>query len=430
MWERRIVPACATIVAMASQYDVAIIGAGAAGLAAAGELIRAGLSVCCLEARDRIGGRILTLHDTATPMAIELGAEFVHGKPSEILDLAKREGLELVETEGRPVTLTKDSENPEADGQEIMEDLAKSATEENDETFQSFLDRSKYSPAQKEQAAQFVEGFNASRREVIGVAALALDQRAGDKIEGDRTFRVRQGYRAVIDLLAAGVEVRLNSVVEAIEWQAGTATVRVSAADPVRARRAVITVPLGVLQAGAIRFEPEPVAAIAAARALEFGDAVRVTFLFERPFWEDKEQTRGFGFLFSDEPVFPVWWSGSPLERRVITGWTAGPKADALIGLDAEDVKAQALATLSRVLKTQVPRPLGAWFHDWHADPFTRGAYSYVPADALPARRRLAEPVEGTLYFAGEATDLLGYGGTVHGAIASGLRAARQIIRG
>ena len=67
-------------------------------------------------------------------------------------------------------------------------------------------------------------------------------------------------------------------------------------------------------------------------------------------------------------------------------------------------------------------------FTTWHADPFSRGAYSYVPAGALSARARLSEPVEDTLYFAGEATDLAGYGGTVHGAIASGRRAAGQIL--
>jgi monoamine oxidase len=112
----------------------------------------------------------------------------------------------------------------------------------------------------------------------------------------------------------------------------------------------------------------------------------------------------------------------------VITGWSAGPKADALLGKSKTEVIAAALGSLGRIVGTPSARLEDAWFHDWHADPFARGAYSYVPAGALPARRRLAEPVEDTLYFAGEATDLLGYGGTVHGAIASGNRAAGQIL--
>ena len=88
----------------------------------------------------------------------------------------------------------------------------------------------------------------------------------------------------------------------------------------------------------------------------------------------------------------------------------------------------RALESLEQILGTRPAAVTGTWFHDWHADPFARGAYSWVPAGALPARDTLARPVADTLYFAGEATDLLGYGGTVHGAIASGRRAARQII--
>jgi monoamine oxidase len=409
-------------------YDVVIIGAGAAGLAAAQDLMAAGLRICCLEARDRIGGRILTAHDSATPLPIELGAEFVHGKPSEIFDLAHTSGLHIYETAGRPVSLVPDEEDTEEDGWKLLEDLTDSATEENDETFQRFLDRSDYPPAQKQQAAGFVEGFNAARREVIGTASLAKDQRAGDQIEGDRTFRLREGYDTLIRALARGVEVRLNAVVEAVVWKLGSVTLRVAAADPIHARRAVITVPLGVLQAGAIRFEPEPAAALAAARALRFGDAFRVTFLFERAFWEDSPATANAGFLFSDEPVFPVWWTGLPLEPRAITGWCAGAKADALLGLTSDEVISSARNTLSSLLHSPSLPPHRAWFHDWHADSFARGAYSYVPAHALPARRTLAQPVADTLYFAGEATDLLGYGGTVHGAIASGRRAAKQIL--
>jgi monoamine oxidase len=409
-------------------YDVIIIGAGAAGLAAARELTGAGLRTRCLEARDRIGGRILTVHDPASSLGIELGAEFVHGKPAEIFELSDRAGLHLDETGGRPVTLTESGDDPGEDGFRVLEDVAESACETNDETFQAFLNRSTYSPAQKQQATAFVEGFNAARRDVIGTASLAKDQNASDQIEGDRAFRVRAGYDALVRFLARDADVRLNSVVEAIAWKPGAVSVRVFAAGSFAARRVVITLPLGVLQAGTVRFDPEPAAPLGAARALRFGDAFRVTFLFDHPFWDDNPDTAHAGFLFSDEPLFPVWWTGRPAEPRAITGWSAGPKADALLRLSSDHVIACARDTLSRLLKMPALPAHRAWFHDWHADPFARGAYSYVPAGALPARRTLAEPVADTLYFAGEATDLLGYGGTVHGAIASGRRAAKQIL--
>lgn len=402
--------------------DAVIIGAGAAGLAAAQELIRAGAKVCCLEARDRIGGRILTVHGEA-PVPVELAAEFVHGRPPEIFELAERAGIGLYETAGRMVGLGEE----EADGGSVMEELSRTATEEHDETFQSFLDHTSFSPAEKEQAAAFVEGFNAARREVIGVAGIALDQQASDRIDGESSFRVREGYDALIRALAGGVDVRLSCPVEAIEWKPGAVKVFMRV-EPIEARRALVTVPLGVLQSGAIRWNPEPKDSLAAAHALRFGDAFRVTFLFDRTFWDERPETAGFGFLFSEEPLFPVWWTGRPAEPRLITGWSAGPKADPLIGQPRDAIVAQALATLSRIMKTQPPNPRGVWFHDWNADPFSRGAYSYVPAGALPARRKLAEPVADTLYVAGEATDLLGYTGAVHGAIASGRRAAAQIL--
>jgi monoamine oxidase len=409
-------------------YDVAIIGAGASGLAAAQQLLQSGLRVCCLEARNRIGGRIYTVHDA--PVPIELGAEFVHGRPAEIVELAERAGLPLCETGGRPVSLVESSGfgSPEEDGFRVLEDLTRLAGEEHDETFQSFLDRSDYSVEQQRQASAFVEGFNAARREVIGVASLAQDQRASDLIEGDRAFRVREGYDALMDVLARGVDIRLDTQVDAIEWRKGEATVWWRKIQALRVRRVLITVPLGVLQSNAIRFEPEPSEALAAARSLRFGDAFRVTFLFDRAFWEERAETEGAGFLFSDEPLFPVWWTGRPAEPRLITGWSAGPKADALLGLSRDAVIARALETLSRIMRMHAPAPRGAWFHDWHADPYSRGAYSYVPAGALPARRKLAQPVADTLFFAGEATDQIGYGGTVHGAIASGRRAAGQIL--
>src|SRR5215471_11652659 len=142
---------------MTSDCDVVIIGAGAAGLAAARELADAGVRIICLEARDRIGGRILTVADARTPVAEELGAEFVHGKPAEIFDLAERSGLELYQTGGRPVSMMEGGDDPEEDGFAVIEDMARAASEEHDETFQSFLDRSKYSAGQKHAAAAFVE---------------------------------------------------------------------------------------------------------------------------------------------------------------------------------------------------------------------------------------------------------------------------------
>jgi monoamine oxidase len=190
----------------------------------------------------------------------------------------------------------------------------------------------------------------------------------------------------------------------------------------IEARRVIVTVSLGCLQAGTIRFEPEP-AALEAAGELAFGQVMRVTLRFER--------MPGFlrpGFLLSEEAVFPTWWTALPVQAPVITGWSAGPKADALLGLSKTEAVARAMQSLGRITGAELPAVAAAYLHDWHGDPLFRGAYSYVPAGKMGARRRLAEPVEETVYFAGEAANTSGHSATVHGAIESGIVTAQSAI--
>jgi len=424
------------------QLDVVVIGAGAAGLAAANVLDRAGLRVLCLEARDRIGGRVLTAHDPLSPIPIELGAEFIHGRPPEIWEIVRSARLAVYDCEDH-ATLSEGGKLHEAKQMgehlgRVMDDLQLSASESNDESFLHFLDRSPYSEVTKRWATAYVEGFNAARKEIISVASLAEDARAAEAIDGDHSFRVLAGYESVLLPLVPGTGLRLNSIAEAIEWKPGAAAVHVRRAldghrEVVRSRRVVITVPLGVLKAGetgngAIRFDPEPRETLSAARALQVGQAMRVVLRFEQPFWESNSELSDAGFIFSDDPVFPTWWTPLPVRVPVITGWSAGPHADSLLGKSDPDIIAQALAALGRITGLQPCRLEAAYFHNWCGDSFSRGAYSYVPAGALTARRTLAEPVAGTLYFAGEATDVTGHSATVHGAIASSRRVARQIL--
>jgi monoamine oxidase len=243
--------------------------------------------------------------------------------------------------------------------------------------------------------------------------------------------------------LLAGVadptrKLRLNSVVEAIVWQPGAASVHVRHAltgnrQAIRCRRVIITVPLGVLQSeSGIHFQPEPDEALEAARRLAIGQALRVVLRFREPFWEENERISFAGFLLSDEPAFPTWWTPLSVRAPLITGWSAGSHADPLLGKPRAQVVSQAVDALTRITRADPARVANlfeaGYFHDWHADPFARGAYSYVPARALPARAVLASPVAATLYFAGEATELDGRSATVHGAIASGKRAAQQIL--
>jgi monoamine oxidase len=197
------------------------------------------------------------------------------------------------------------------------------------------------------------------------------------------------------------------------------------------AARAIVTLPLGVLQAGSVRFDPEPETLRAARESLAMGRAMRLALRFRRAVWEDSDELRDAGFLHSEEAWMPTWWTALPVRAPVITAWAGGPKAEDAPEDPAEWVP-RALATLGRLLGRN-PDDLGeeleSWHaHNWSADPFARGAYAYVRVGGVPAQERFGDPIENTLWFAGEAVNAEGHVGTVHGAIASGERAARMIV--
>lgn len=139
------------------------------------------------------------------------------------------------------------------------------------------------------------------------------------------------------------------------------------------------------------------------------------------------------GFLFSPLAAVPVWWTAAPMTEPVMTGWLGGPRAARLTGMADEQVIQLALEALAATLRLphgDVAAALrGAFTHDWGADRWAMGAYSYAGLDGTDARRALSQPVDDTLFWAGEATHWTGSAGTVHGALASGGRAAADLLR-
>jgi len=428
--------------------DVLIVGAGAAGLAAAAELTRAGAAVQVLEARDRIGGRIHTLRDERWGYPLELGAEFVHGKPPEIWDLARASGLEIAEMTGRD--LCSDAERLKQC--EFYEDFDRALRkmeehQEPDRPFSEFIHAVEAPPKVKQHATAFVTGFNAARAGEISVRSLVQQSKADEEIDGDTAYHLRDGFGSLLHALiaaadAAKVELRLRTVVRRIEWQRGGVRVAAHAdgkTESFAARCALITLPLGVLQSSEVQFDPPLRVKQSAFDALVMGPVVRVVLSFRRRFWSELHDAAGkkledLRFVFSEENdlAFPVWWTAAPTNVAVITGWAAGDRADRLRNLTPHDIKRESLRSLARVLhvtqRSVEDDLIRAYTHDWQSDPFSCGAYSYVRAGGFDAAKTLADPLDVTLFFAGEATDNSGHHGTVHGAIASGKRAAREVL--
>jgi len=439
---------------MSSGPGVLIIGAGVAGLSAAVQLAHAGMQVLILEARDRLGGRIFTQHDPATRAAVELGAEFIHGRPCEIWDLLRQHNLQAREVVGED-WCARDGELCTCDFfPEVDEILEKMDDRAPDQSFLDFLASCCPTPKQQESkrwALGYISGFHAADPGLISVHSLAKGMRADEEIDAERAFRIPGGYELLVEwlrkeLLDAGVTIQLSATVESVTWKRGSVEVK-GQCETYTASHLLVALPLALLQAppelrGAVRFSPElPAGKQDALGRLAMGKVIRVTLCFRERFWDSLRARSGsesktladMRFLFSQDEWFPTWWTTMPQKLPIITGWAPSRCAEKLSGRPEDFVAEQAVQSLSRLLnvrKGEIESLLeSVYWHDWQSDPLSRGAYSYVKLGGDAAQQQLAAPVENTLFFAGEVTDFTGHHGTVHGAIASGHRAAAEILK-
>ena len=420
---------------MSQSADAIVIGGGIAGLETTRHLTQAGLHVVLLEARDRLGGRIWTQYVDGQP--VELGAEFIHGRPPEIFNAVSRAALKVVPVEGRIVAKHRGRWDASGNVMEEVDRLFESMPgDEPDQTFAHYLAHTRVSPEAKEHALNFVQGFHAADPEKVGVHWLIETTKAEEEIEGEGSFRLVDGYERLLhaiedQIVQNRVQIHLHHPVTAVHWKPGEVRAHTASAE-YHARRAVITVPLSLLKERTILFEPPIAGKNGPLALLEMGPVMRVSLRFREKFWDKRRECRGFSFMFSDDRDFPTWWSLSPLPIPVLTGWTGGRRAAGLASHAEEQLINRGIASLARILEMPIQEleslMQSAHTHNWDADPYSHGAYSYAMAGGARAFRVLAEPLANTLFFAGEATDFRGFNGTVHGAMASGKRAAEEIL--
>ncbi len=435
---------------LSTSFDVAIVGAGVAGLAAMRVLEERGIRTCVLEARDRIGGRVYTVRDPGVPHPIELGAEFVHGSAPELLDIARQARLLLYAVEGERWQSRRGRLTKLEDFWEQLEMVSEHLdARKADRSFAEFLDDApggRRAGVARSLARTFVEGFHAADARRISTKALADGGVPSDE-EEQRQLRIADGYDRVPEWLAEGFFDRIvtGAVVEQIDWAEDGVAISIAGRNEpdatIRARAAIVTVPLGVLLAppdepGAITFAPSLPMLDRVRGCLTMGSVRRVVLLFRDRWWGDRPRVgslESMSFLHGDSGDVHVWWALHPAQVPVMVGWAGGPAASRLAGLDPQEIEDRAVTALANNLgvprRRVSSRVEACWTHDWERDPFARGAYSYALVGGSEAASDLARGIKGTLWFAGEAADSEGRNGTVHGAIGSGRSAARSVAR-
>ena len=415
----------------ATDERIVIVGAGIAGLAAAQELRFRGFDdVVILEARDRIGGRIWTV-SIGDGIPVELGATWIHGITSNpVYDIAESNNISTATTDyDNAVIYDPEGEQTPPVDEELWRGYMRLARELPDASLQDVYDEFAVVHGLDEDErlllrhtlnSMFEHEYGA---DISDLSIMTYD--GGNALRGgDVVFP--GGYSQIVDAVASGADVRLEHAVAGIDHSGDGVVVNVDSGSSFEADRVVVTVPLGVLKSGRISFVPPlPAQKQDSIDALGMGILNRTCLLFDDVFWN--RNVEWIGRLSEETGHWSETLNLYPYQRQpVLAMFNAGAFGAAVEQYSDEELTRRAVEALRSVFGA-VPEPADSVSTRWGSDPWTGGSYSYVPVGVtFDSYRELARPVGDRLFFAGEATHGR-FPSTVHGALMSGWRAAREI---
>ena len=406
--------------------DVIVIGGGVSGLAAASLLRKSGVDCLILEGRGRVGGRIQTCNDESFA---ELGGEFIHGRAACTISLAKMAGLRIekypldVRTPRHYCYKGKIFSETEQLGMRIDELYSMLRGYSGPDV--SVGDYVQTIGDTKDPALFFAleRLIRVEAADLSKLSAKAIGKESDGLCAENDNYRISRGYGSLLSWMLGDGEVELLKNVKRISW--AKRGVRIWCDDDSRfsCNRVIVTLPLGVLQKNEALFVPRlPAIKARAIHRLVMGSVFKIVL------WLSEHIGPEFSY-FATDGLVRVWWRLDRNGQHCLVGYTAGPPAESIRGMTERAVLKMALEELSVILCCKVANSLRGYITKlWSADKWSLGGYSYTPVGGIGCRVELSRPVEKSLYFAGEATSTNGHVGTVHGAIESGWRAAREVL--
>ena len=418
--------------------QIAIIGAGAAGLYAGYLLEQQGANYTIYEASDQIGGRLRPLKGLAD-FEVELGAEEIRGSKSILHDWAKESGASLLTDTATDYYQIGTLLRTEAQWTTDLDFRLALLLSQQARTYSG----SESTLAQLMETTKLVAkvrhipdallankyGTSANRLGLLGIAETEAIWSAGrdNYVLGNRSLLsvLEEKCKSVIP------KVVLNQQIKRIDFTNEPIVLEDAQAQRRFADKVIVTVPLSVLQANDIQFSPSlPEAKLTAIRNIGMGAGIKVVLVFNRRFWEANT-----GSIYTSGSI-PEYWVSSAWRSTasfVLTGFVTGERAEVLSGQTPTVIIQNLLKELDTIYGkgTATTALTNAKVMDWSKEPFIKGAYSFpIPnGGGLLTRQTLSQPMQRKVYFAGEATHYGGHSGTVHGAMESGRRAVEELLR-